>query len=197
MIVITGWRSHIAEEFRTLLPADETPVWGKPVEEDVPLDADRYLFCQGLLRPKATADQSALETSEGWRVNYESIVDACQQILAANGAARICIIGSESGYRGSFDGTYAAAKRALHHFIETTALRSPAQQIVGISPWIVADTGMTERRADQAALKVRGKAHPKQRFLTAREVAVMAHFLLYGETDYVSGTVIRMHGSLQ
>ena len=114
------------------------------------------------------------------------------RILATNSAARICVIGSESGYRGSYDGTYAEAKAVLHHYIEATCLR-PGQQLVGISPGIIADAGMTTRRMDTENLARRLEEHPKRRFLVAREVARMAQTLLYDQ-PYISGTIIRMHG---
>lgn len=197
MIIITGWRSQIAVEFRALLPKEELPVWGVADDVPFPLTAERYLFCQGLLRPKPADEQTDDEIREGLRVNYGSIARACNRILSANDRARICIIGSESGYRGSFDGVYAAAKKAMHSFIEKTQCRTEFQQIVGISPGIVENGGMTLRRTDTENLDQRRAGHPKRRFLTAREVAVMAHFLLYGETDYVSGTIVRMHGGQQ
>lgn len=195
MIVITGWRSQIGLALRNMLPKGEIAVWGVADGVPFPLSAERYFFCQGLLRSRPATDQSDDEIREGLIVNYGSIAEACKRVLAANSTARICIIGSESGYRGSFDSTYAAAKRALHQFIETTPLK-PAQQLVGISPGIIGDAGMTTRRTDTENLERRRAEHPKGRFLASEEVARMAHFLLYG-SDYVTGTVVRMHGGTQ
>ena len=107
-ICISGWRSKIAEEFRALLPAAEKPIWGKPCEPDFPR-VDRYLFCNGLLRPKRMEDQTQDERDEGWLVNFISIATKCDWIIADNMNARICVIGSESAYKDSFDGTYAVA----------------------------------------------------------------------------------------
>lgn len=197
MIVITGWRSRIAEEFRAMLPPGEFAKRGVATDSVFDLWADRYLFCQGLLRPKQMADQSAAEIAQGVLVNLTSIVKACDGIIAENDRARICVIGSESGYRGSFDGVYADAKRALHDYIESKRLRTVHQQLVGISPWIIGDAQMTTLRTDVDNLDCRRESHPKRRFLKSREVAAMAKFLLYGETDYVTGTIIRMHGGLQ
>lgn len=198
MIVITGWHSEIATAFRAMLPAREAPVWGMATKPGFPLDADRYLFCQGLLRPKRLEDQTPDERDESWEVNFASIARVCDGIIEGNHRARICVIGSESGYRDSFDGTYACAKARLHRYVEAKALRYPGQQLVALSPSIVGDAGMTTRRKDTDNLNRRLAAHPKGRFLRAREVAAMAHLLLYGEgMDYVTGTVIRMHGATQ
>ncbi|CDX26697.1 hypothetical protein MPL3356_60502 [Mesorhizobium plurifarium] len=192
-IVITGWRSAIAEEFRRLLRSNEEIVHGKPLDANFPLGAERYLFCQGLLRPKRIEDQTDEEIKEGIEVNYGSIVRACDLIFASNVLARVCVIGSESGYRGSFDENYASAKALLHSYVEGKKLTSQLQQLVAISPGIIGDCRMTTSRVDVENLERRRIAHPKRRFLTATEVAAMARTLLYFQ-PYVSGTVIRMHG---
>lgn len=187
-VLITGWRSRIAEEFRGSLdvPCRRGDIYA------IETDASHYLICNGLLRAKKIEDQTTEERSEGWRANYHAIVDACDVILAANDTARICVIGSESGYRGSYDGVYAWAKAALHHYVKTTRLK-PDQQLVAISPGVIGDAGMTTRRHDVERLEKRRKIHPKGRFLTSAEVAEMAAFLLF-EAPYCTGCVVRMHG---
>lgn len=192
-IVITGWRSAIAEEFRRLLRSNEEIVHGKPLEPNFPLGAERYLFCQGLLRPKRIEYQTDAEIREGIEVNFASIVRACDLIFASNTLARVCVIGSESGYRGSFDENYASAKELLHAYVEKKRLSSQLQQLVAISPGIIGDCRMTTSRTDIVNLERRRLEHPKKRFLLAAEVAAMARTLLYFQ-PYVSGTVIRMHG---
>ena len=190
-IVITGWRSKIAEEFRALLPQGETAIWGKPLEDDFSA-AERYLFCHGLLRSKSMEAQTQEERDEGWLVNYISMATQCDWIIKTNPKARICVIGSESGYRGSFDGVYAKTKAALHLYVEGKKIGA-GQQLVAISPSIIEDCGMTTRRLDIKNLARKRTAHPMGRFLMAREVAALAHHLLYHQ-PYISGTVIRMHG---
>jgi len=194
-IVISGWRSRIAEEFRTFLPNGEEALWGRPTEPDFPM-ADRYLFCNGLMRPKSMEDQTQEERDESWLVNFISIATQCDWIIAGNMKARICIIGSESAYRDSFDGTYAVSKQALHSYVGSKKLRAWGQQLVAISPGIIEDAGMTTRRHDTGNLARRRDAHPMGRFVTSREVASLAHHLLYHQ-PYLNGTVIRMHGGLK
>jgi NAD(P)-dependent dehydrogenase (short-subunit alcohol dehydrogenase family) len=193
-ICITGWRSKIAEEFRALIPGDEEALWGKPLEPDFPR-ADRYLFCQGLLRPKRMEDQTQAERDESWLVNYISIATWCDWIFASNPRARVCVIGSESAYRGSFDEAYAVSKAALHRYVEGRKI-GPNQQLICISPGIIEDAGMTTRRKDTGNVIRRKALHPMKRFATSREVAELAYHLLYRQA-YVSGTVVRMHGGLK
>ncbi len=191
-ICITGWRSKIDEEFRALLPGGEEAVWGKPAEPDFPV-ADRYLFCHGLMRAKSMEDQTQEARDEGWLINFISTATQCDWIISGNINARICVIGSESAWRDSFDGTYAVSKQAIHSYVEGKKLRSPGQQLVAISPGIIEDCGMTTRRRDLGNLARRRDAHPKGRFLMAKEVASLAITLLYHQ-PYISGTVIRMNG---
>lgn len=192
MIVITGWRSRIAEELRALLPAGEHAV--RAEVGGAVLEAERYFFCQGLLRDRPAAEQTQAEAEESVRVNLGSIAVAVAEILKRRQPTRICIIGSESGYRGSHDDHYASLKAELHELIEETPLTHPGQQLVGIAPSIIGDAGMTLRRTDTERLEARRRAHPKKRFVTSFEVASLAHYLLYGPADYITGTVIRMHG---
>lgn len=192
-VVITGWRTTIAQRFRNMIPSWETAVRANALESDFPIGHHRYLFCQGLLRSKSIANQSDEEIGEGLEVNYNSIARQCKAILEHNRDARICIIGSESGYRGSFDENYAEAKRLVHEYVKVKRLKYPGQQLVAISPGIIEDAGMTTRREDKSILSARKNNHPMKRFINSMEVAAMAKTLLY-EQPYVSGTVIRMHG---
>lgn len=193
MLIVTGWNSRITQELLRMLPHREETMRAE-LGMRFPLDGDRYLFASGLLRPQATMHQVDGDMAETFMVNCGRVIRACDQILAANSTARICVIGSESGFTWSFDGTYAAAKAALHRYVETKKLTSPEQQLVCLSPGIISDCGMTTRREDQGTVAARSLNHPKRRHLTAEEVARWVHFLLYVDRGYASGTVIRLNG---
>lgn len=198
MIAIRGINSKIAQELIKLLPTEEYlnafAVGRDPVPGDSDLwHADRYFFCQGLLRPCQIGDQTEAERAEGFSVNAGQVIGACDRILETNPKARICVMGSESGFAWSYDGVYAAAKAALHRYVETKRLK-PDQQLVCVAPSIIADAGMTTRRDDQEILVSRLREHPKRRFLMSEEVARMVHFLLYVDHGYTTGVVIRMNG---
>lgn len=165
-----------------------------PRGEHMPLSASRYLFCQGLLRAKRIEEQSAEEVAESFRVNATDIIAECYRLLLGNYASRICVIGSESGYGGSYDGAYAMAKSMLHSFIEHQPLNDPSQQLVCIAPSIIEDCSMTEQRRDRSVLTEKRAQHQKRRFMRAIEVARLVKFLLYEDEGYLTGTIIRMHG---
>lgn len=160
----------------------------------MPVDADRYLFCAGLLRAQRLVDQADADIVEGMLVNALGVIRECDQVLGGNPRARICVIGSESGFSWSYDGAYAAAKAVVHRYVEAKSLAWPDQQLVCVAPTIIGDASMTMVRHDLDDVRRRGEAHPKGRWLEATEVAAMVHHLLYVDRGYTTGTVVRMHG---
>lgn len=193
MLVATGWHSAITQALLPMLDGEEARR-AEAHAGDLPLDAERYLFAAGIIRAKRRAEQSPAEIAETLAVNACDVIRACQRIFAVNEQARICVIGSESAYAGSFDETYAEAKRLLHAYVETARLRHPGQQLVAIAPGIIADAGMTLRRIDKERVEARAAAHRKRRHVSAEEVARLVRFVLYEDRGFLSGTVIRMHG---
>jgi NAD(P)-dependent dehydrogenase (short-subunit alcohol dehydrogenase family) len=190
MLAVTGYRSKIVDELRTLLPEGEEVV---RMADYIPEDAERYLLCAGVIRPKTLREQTKAEIAETLDVNLITPIRLCDSILERNPKARICVIGSESGYSWSYDGVYASAKAALHRYVETKKLE-PHQQLVCVAPSIINDTGMTLARQDVENLKAREMAHPKGRLLSPLEVAKVIHFLLYQDLGYLTGTVVRLNG---
>lgn len=188
---VTGYGSRIVQELLPLLPFGEEAV---RINGDPP-ECDRYFLCAGLLRPKTLLEQTADERLEVFRVNCSWPIELCDKILSRNEAARICVMGSDSGFAWSYDGAYAAAKAGLHRYVETKRLK-PRQQLMCVAPSIIADTGMTLAREDRDNLERRRLEHPKGRFIKAVEVAKLVHFILYVDEGYLSGHVIRMNGGV-
>ncbi len=192
MLAITGFGSRIVQELLPLLPVSEGWCTYDPGAD--PLGACRYLLCAGYLVGKPISKMTATEWDATLIANLQTPMEIAERILAENPRARIVIMGSESGISGSYDRAYAAAKAAIHNYVETKRLPSPLQQLVAIAPGIIGDAGMTTRRTDVANLEQRRLEHPKGRFCTALEVARLVHFLLYQDEGYISGCVIRMNG---
>jgi len=191
LIYVRGADSGIAQALASLHPIH-------PVARDkyMPGDADRYLFCVGRILQKQPQDQSDAEVKATWGINYSQVVSQVEQLIEYNPTARICVIGSESAFKGSFDSTYADAKKALHRYVETKQLKYPGQQLVCIAPTCILNTNMNaQRNADgKAALAKRLEKHPKQRWLQPIEVAQMIHFLLCVDEGYTTNVVIRING---
>jgi len=195
---VTGARSRIVEAVRTLLPAGEQVVrldndLATLGEQPVAVDGDRFLLCAGVLHQAPIAAQTAAEVCESLAVNLISAVRICEAVLDAKLTARICVVGSESGFKGSYDTTYAVAKAGLHRYVETRAL-APGQQLVAVAPHIIWDGGMTRRRNDLAALRERAREEPRRCYLSAIEVARLIRFLLYEDEGAITNTVIRING---
>jgi NAD(P)-dependent dehydrogenase (short-subunit alcohol dehydrogenase family) len=84
----------------------------------------------------------------------------CDRLFAHNPRPRMCLIGSESGFAGSFDMAYAGAKAALHLYVETKRLSSARiSSWSAIAPTIIWDTDMTQTRPDLASAGARGGPH--------------------------------------
>lgn len=192
MLGITGYRSAISKALIELLPEGEDVEHAAP--DFLPLTCDRYFLASGYLAGRSLETISDKDTVETWRANFYDIARLCDKIIARNARARICVIGSESGISGSFDGAYAGAKAALHQYVENKRLEHPGQQLVAIAPTIIWDSGMTQRRPDLDRVAERGRARRLGRWLAASEVAALAHFLLYVDRGYVTNTVVRIHG---
>lgn len=193
MIAINGMGSAIAKALIGMLPVGElVHQYEIGRYRDHP-PCERFVFLQGHLAGRNLLEHDTDSEAETLRVNFLEVARSCDLILAANDQARIVVIGSESGFSGSYDMAYAGAKAALHLYVETKRI-GPGQQLVGIAPSIVGDAGMTTRRIDGRRLAERELAHPKGRFLRAQEVARLIHFLLYQDEGHLTGTVIRLHG---
>lgn len=193
MIAIRGADSQIAIALMRMLPTGEVAV-RVPRGGHIPTCAERYLFCQGYLKGTKLSDQIDTEIAEAFLANTTRVIEACDGLIANNDHARICVVGSESGFAWSYDAAYAAAKAGLHRYVETKRLRTPDQQLICVAPSIIEDADMTLRRTDHQNVAVRRITHPKGRFLDSEEVARLIHFLLYVDRGYLSGVVIRMNG---
>lgn len=193
-IGIAGHATSIAQELIKALPPGAKTECGRL--SDLPLDLNHYLICCGYLAGKRIDQIKEHEADRTWHANFLEPARFLETLFARNDKARVVIIGSESGYRGSFDMAYAGAKAALHLYVETKRLRTPEQLLVAIAPCIISDSGMTQRRKDLAQTEARGAATRHGRWLKAAEVAALALEVLSSGTPFLSNTVIRLRGEV-
>lgn len=191
---VAGAQSTIAREFCKLLPAGVLPWCDRLVEFDAVTmgTVDRFLVCTGFLAGKSLSDITAEEACLTWRRNFIDPARFCDRLFAANPRARVCLIGSESGFAGSFDMAYAGAKAALHLYVQTKRLNHPEQQLVAIAPTIIFDSAMSQQRKDLSALEARARATRHGRWLTPAEVAAQAFQALFIASPFLSNTIVRM-----
>lgn len=152
MLAVTGYRTTIIQELAKLLPDEEI------VRLDLDLSdpacafyrlptAPRYVLAAGILHGRPINELLASDIIECLSVNLINVIRLCEMILEEQADARICIIGSESARRGSFDRLYAASKAGVHAYVQQRTTK-PMQQLVCLSPPIISDSGMTRRRKD-------------------------------------------------
>lgn len=155
---------------------------------------DSYIFNIGFLQAKNILDQSTDEIYSSLAINAIFIIKCCEYILKTNSQARIFIIGSESGRKGSFDTTYFLSKSMLRSYVRQRNLNSPEQQLLLISPSTIEDSRMTEERDDRERLNHYRAQHPKKRFLSSNELAGYISELIKNPSTYLCNTEIEING---
>lgn len=187
---VAGVHSTIAREFCRLLPDGVVPVCDRLVEQLPGLE--RYFICTGYLAGKNLSEITREEADLTWRRNFVDVARFCDLAFAANPRVRICVMGSLSGIRGSYDLAYAGAKAALHLYVQTKRLEHPGQQLVALAPGIVMDTNMTQSRKDLPAVMARAGATRRGRYLKAAEVAAQAYNALFIDSGFLSNAVVAL-----
>src|SRR5581483_4435772 len=121
--------------------------------EETVLQCDRIVLAHGWLTPQDFQDMPGRDMVHSFKVNLLSSLILCEMALTKNPRARIVVIGSESGQKGSHDLCYALAKSGLHKYVEERRVGYPDQQLVCVAPSLIADGAMTVRRQDQARVR--------------------------------------------
>ena len=205
-VFIGGASSRIAHSFQQMVVDNhedvrlvEVPLRSYSSQYAADPTARRFVFFNGLLEPRTLAER-AIEPNDGaslarsFMANCGCIVQYVSRVLEVNPYARICVVGSMSADKESYDGAYTLGKAALHRYVETKQLQHPHQQLVAVAPGMIADAGMTTRRQDRENVERYAQEHPKRRLLTSLEVAQMIYHLLYVDKGYTSNTVVKMYG---
>lgn len=177
MFVVTGLRTSIVRELKDITNEPVIRIeadWRTHDASFYPPKATRYVLAAGVLHGIRMAEQTQQQITETFNVNCINVVRICERVLTMNANARICVIGSESGRRGSFDEAYALSKAAVHQYVRWRKVK-PTQQLICVAPKIISDSGMTQRRKDYPRVL---RERPTVR---AEEVARQVHSLLWGD----------------
>jgi NAD(P)-dependent dehydrogenase (short-subunit alcohol dehydrogenase family) len=161
--------------------------------KNVPLNEKHYCISTGLLFGRKISNLSRDQIISSLYVNLVGVVLLCEYILSNNQSARIVIIGSESGSKGSYDTTYFLSKAALSAFVRERAV-GVKQQLVVVSPSTIEDGNMTLRRKDYERLSEYRDNHPKKRFLNMDELADVVYSLSFNCSEYLTNTEIQLNG---
>lgn len=193
MLAVTGRRTTIVAELHKLLPNEEVVrIEADLADPHAPLNlpkANRWLLAAGVLYNKSLEEQTPEEIMASLSVNVINVIRICERVFATQHDARICVMGSESAFKGCFDQTYFLGKAALHSYVKSRCT-SLNQQLVCISPDVIADSGMTRRRHDYPAVL------DQRPTILARDVAEVIKRVLYDNLpDYATGCILRINGS--
>ena len=153
---------------------------------------NKFLILSGLLQEKTILEQSKSEIINSHLINSVGPVILCESILKKISNAQIILLGSESGYKGSYDLNYALAKSSLKMYVKQRQVKVN-QKLLLISPSTIDDLGMTLRRKDIKRLELYRSNHPKKRFLKSEELVDMIDFL-FKFSLYLTNTEIELNG---
>jgi len=155
-------------------------------------NSDIFILLSGHLQSSDLIKQTQENRINSFLINSIGPVLFSEYILKKKANARIIIIGSESGMKGSYDLTYALAKSSLRMYVRQKRI-GINQQLLLLSPSTIEDLGMTTRRKDIHNLKEYKIGHPKKSFLMSEELVEIICFLI-NSPKYLTNTEIEING---
>ena len=205
-ILVTGGSSKIGKEFIKLLPKNIVINSPKRSEWDLSKNkfnkkqlnlikkSDKIVILHSKLSSKSHLKKSLKDITNQICINLTSIIRICEIALNTNPKARIIILGSESGLKGSYDIIYALTKSSIHKYVEERKIKYKDQQLLCLAPSTISDGKMTLKRKDKKNVKKSININPKKRGINSKEISIFIYKLLFEITDYVSNTTIHING---
>ena len=205
-ILVTGGSSKIGKEFIKLLPKNIIIKNPNKIEWDLSKNkfnrkqvnlikkSDKIVILHSKLSSKPHLKKSLKDITNQICLNLTSIIRICEIALNSNPQARIIILGSESGLKGSFDIIYALTKSSIHKYVEERKIKYKNQQLLCLAPSTISDGKMTLKRKDKKNVKKSININPKKRGIKSKEISIFIYKLLFEITDYVSNTTIHING---
>ena len=203
---ITGANCKIGQELIKILPKDSKIY--KPSRNELDLEniqkinkykkkiisSDVIILLHSIIIPKSHLNKSLNEKIKQIKINLLSTIEIIEIALKYNKTAKIFIMGSESGKKGSYDVIYALTKAALHKYIKERRILYSKQQLVGIAPSTIIDGKITIKRKDKKNVTKSIHSNPKKRAIYSSEISKLIYSLIFFNTDYISNTIIDVDG---
>ncbi len=155
-------------------------------------NSDIFILLSGYLQQSDIISQKQEQRINSLLINSVGPVLFSEYVLQKKPNARVIILGSESGKKGSYDLTYALAKSSLKMYVKQKRV-DIHQQLLLVSPSTIEDLGMTTRREDIHTLEKYKELHPKKRFLISEELVEII-CLLINSPKYLTNTEIEVNG---
>ena len=205
-ILITGGTSKISYHLKKIIPKKYN-IYSPNREEwdlsnlnfdkkkiDLIKKCDRIFLCHSILSDKEHLLKNDNEIHKQLNINLLSKIKICEISLKYNPKARIFIIGSESGLKGSYDIVYGLSKASINKYVEERKIFNKGQQLICIAPSTIIDGKMTLKRKDIKNVHKSVKNNPKRRGLYSKEISKLIYDLSFNNTDYLTNTVINVNG---
>ena len=205
-VLITGGTSKISLHLKKLI-SNKYKIYAPSKKEwdfskldfdkkkiDLIKKCDKLFLCHSVLSNKKHLSKSNKEIHNQLNINLLSKIKICEISLKYNPKARIFIIGSESGIKGSYDIVYGLSKSSINKYVEERKIFKKGQQLICIAPSTIIDGKMTLKRKDIKNVRKSVINNPKRRGLYAKEISKLIYDLSFNNTDYVTNTVINVNG---
>ena len=205
-ILITGGTSKISFHLKKMIP-EKYNIFSPKKKEwdfsnlnfdrekiDLIKKCDKIFLCHSILSNKKHLLKDNNEIHNQLNINLLSKIKICEISLKFNPKARIFIIGSESGLKGSYDIVYALSKSSINKYVEERKIFHKDQQLICIAPSTIIDGKMTLKRKDIKNVRKSIIKNPKKRGLYAKEISKLIYNLSFNNTDYITNTVINVNG---
>ena len=205
-ILVTGGSSKIGKEFIKLLPKNIVINNPKRSEWDLSKNkfnkkqlnlikkSDKIVILHSKLSSKSHLKKSLKNMTTQICINLTSFIGIGEIAVHTNPTARIIILWSESGLKGSYDIIYALTKSSIHKYVEERKIKYKDQQLLCLAPSTISDGKMTLKRKDKKNVKNSININPKKRGINSKEISIFIYKLLFEITDYISNTTIHING---
>lgn len=205
-ILITGGTSKVCFHLKKMIPkryniySPNRKEWNfsnldfEKKNIDLIKKCDRIFLCHSILSNKKHLSKSEVQIHKQLNINLLSKIKICEISLKYNPKARIFIVGSESGLKGSYDIVYGLSKSSINKYVEERKIFKKDQQLVCIAPSTIIDGKMTLKRKDIKNVRKSVKNNPKKRGIYSVEISKLLYDLSFNNTDYITNTVINVNG---
>jgi NAD(P)-dependent dehydrogenase (short-subunit alcohol dehydrogenase family) len=170
-------------------------------ERELPQTLHGVAYCPGSITLKPFRSLKPEQFLEDFNINVlgaVKVLQAAQKALKhANNAGVVLFSTVAVGQGMPFHASIAAAKGAIEGLTRSLAAEwAPSIRVNCIAPSLT-DTPLAERLLSSPEKReASGNRHPLKRVGTPEEVAALAHFLLSGDSSWMSGQVIGLDGGM-
>lgn len=154
-----------------------------------------FVNCAAILPAIPIGESTAASLTDIFNVNVISPMLICSQLVGRmSPGGAIILVGSISGFKGSYDDPYAATKGAIHSLVKTLALKfAPDARVIGLAPGMTDGTQMTANLVPGLREKTL-QTIPLRQAGQAEDMAAVIEFLIGPACKFMTGAVLDING---